>query len=64
MFYLHYFQEKCLIQSPYYYKVIPAMGYVTIELDVDECPGVNHLEHVSFTIALICGKYYIVPGNT
>ena len=39
------------------------MGYVTIELDVDECPGVNQLEHVSFTIALICGKYYIVPGN-
>ena len=36
------------------------MGYVTIELDVDECPGVNHLEHVSFTIALIFGKYYIV----
>ena len=25
------------------------MGYVTIELDVDDCPGVNHLEHVSIT---------------
>ena len=36
------------------------MGYVTIELDVDECPGVNHLEHVSFTIALLFGQYYIV----
>ena len=34
------------------------MGYVTIELDVDECPGVNHLEHVSFTIALLFGQYY------
>ena len=39
------------------------MGYVTIELDVDECPGVNHLEHVSFTIALLFGQYYIVPGK-
>ena len=36
------------------------MGYVTIELDVDECPGVNHLEHVSFTIAILFGQYYIV----
>ena len=34
------------------------MGYVTIELDVDECPGVNHLEHVSFTIAILFGQYY------
>lgn len=38
-----------MISSPYYYKVIPAMGYVTIEMDVDDCPGVTNLEHVSFT---------------
>jgi hypothetical protein len=25
------------------------MGYVTIEMDVDDCPGVTNLEHVSFT---------------
>ena len=36
-----------MVSSPYYYKVIPAMGYVTIELKVEECPGVAHLEHVS-----------------
>jgi hypothetical protein len=40
-------QKKCVIASPYYYKVIPAMGYVTIELEVTECAGVNVLEHVS-----------------
>ena len=49
-------QEKCLVQSPYYYKVIPAMGYVTIELDVDDCPGVNHLEHVISPIHVSAGR--------
>ena len=49
-------QEKCLIQSPYYYKVIPAMGYVTIELDVDDCPGVRHLEHVVSPIHVSAGR--------
>ena len=37
------------------------MGYVTIELDVDECPGVNHLEHVSLPLQF--GQYYILPRN-
>ena len=44
-----FLQKKCVIASPYYYKVIPAMGYVTIELEVNECPGVNVIEHVSRT---------------
>jgi hypothetical protein len=42
-----FFQKKCVVASPYYYKVIPAMGYVTIELEVTDCPGVAVLEHVS-----------------
>ena len=54
-------QQSCEVVSPYYYKVIPAMGYVTIELDVDECPGVNHLEHVSFTIAIWSILYFSDP---
>ena len=37
------------------------MGYVTIELDVDDCPGVNYLEHVSnfyfiFVFVFICSS--------
>ena len=34
-------QQSCEVVSPYYYKVIPAMGFVTIELDVNSCPGVR-----------------------
>ena len=39
-------QETCLIQLSYDSKVIPALGCVTIEMSVNDCPGVNHLEHV------------------
>ena len=46
--YLFLIQKKCTISSPYYYKVIPPMSYVTIELEVDNCPGINSLEHVSW----------------
>ncbi len=41
-----FFQKKCVVASPYYYKVIPAMGYVTIELEVTDCPGIAVIEHV------------------
>ena len=34
-------QKSCEVVSPYYYKVIPAMGYVTIELDVTACHEVR-----------------------
>ena len=34
-------QQSCEVVSPYYYKVIPAMGYVTIELDVTACHEVR-----------------------
>ena len=44
-------QLQCDVASPYYYKVIPAMGYITIELQVD-CPRIKKLEHVSFSTSL------------
>ena len=34
-------QLSCEVVSPYYYKVIPPMGFVTIELDVRTCTGVR-----------------------
>ena len=39
-------QQKCIISSRNY-RIIPAMSSVEIEMDVDDCEGVNHLEHVS-----------------
>lgn len=49
-------QQSCEVVSPYYYKVIPAMGYVTIELDVNSCPGVRFLEHVVSPIHVTAGR--------
>lgn len=49
-------QNSCEVVSPYYYKVIPAMGYVTIELDVNSCPGVRYLEHVVSPIHVSAGR--------
>lgn len=40
-------QETCIVSSPYYEKIIPAMGYITVEIDVDQCSNIQHLEHVS-----------------
>ncbi len=40
-------QQECVASSPYYKKFVPAMGYVTVELDVRDCPNIRHLEHVS-----------------
>ena len=39
-------QEICVVTSPYYEKMIPAMGYITVELHVKDCPNIRHLEHV------------------
>ena len=39
-------QQRCVSHSPYYEKLVPAMGYVTVELDVKDCPNIRHLEHV------------------
>lgn len=64
-------QEKCVVSSPYYYKVIPAMGYVTIELDVEDCPNVRSLEHVVSPIHVSAGRkrgdlriYLLSPQGT
>lgn len=64
-------QQSCEVVSPYYYKVIPAMGYVTIELDVNSCPGVRFLEHVVSPIHVTAGRkrgdlrvYLQSPGGT
>ena len=39
-------QQTCVVTSPYYEKMIPAMGYITVEIDVKDCPNIRHLEHV------------------
>jgi len=49
-------QQSCEVVSPYYYKVIPAMGHVTIQLDVKSCPGVRFLEHVISPIHVTAGR--------
>lgn len=49
-------QQHCEVVSPYYYKVIPAMGYVTISLSVDRCPGVRLLEHVVSPVHVTAGR--------
>jgi len=49
-------QQSCEVVSPYYYKVIPPMGFVTIELDVLSCPRVRFLEHVVSPIHVTAGR--------
>ncbi|TRY77950.1 hypothetical protein TCAL_06464 [Tigriopus californicus] len=49
-------QEECLVSSPYYYKIIPAMGYITIELEVHDCPGIKYLEHVVSPVHVTPGR--------
>ena len=71
------FQQKCIVSSPYYYKIIPAMSSVEIEMDVDDCEGVNQLEHVStkythvtynklitsIKLLLICNYYFFLNNE-
>merc|ERR1712029_869282 len=49
-------QSKCERHSPYYYKVIPAMGYITMLLNVPECADINVLEHVIAKVHVSAGK--------
>lgn len=49
-------QNECLVTSPYYYKIIPAMGYITIELEVNDCPGIKYLEHVVSPVHVTAGR--------
>ena len=38
-------QESCSTSSPYHFKVVPAMGSITIDMQVD-CSAINIMEHV------------------
>jgi len=49
-------QQSCEVVSPYYYKVIQPMSFITIELDVLSCPGVRFLEHVVSPIHVTAGR--------
>eukprot|EP00096_Caligus_rogercresseyi_P008356 TRINITY_DN2704_c0_g1_i1.p1 TRINITY_DN2704_c0_g1~~TRINITY_DN2704_c0_g1_i1.p1 ORF type:complete len:473 (+),score=121.86 TRINITY_DN2704_c0_g1_i1:1144-2562(+) len=50
-------QIKCEVESPYYYKVIPAKGYVTIHLEVKKSAcQIKHLEHVISPIHVATGR--------
>uniref|UniRef100_A0A224XK28 furin n=1 Tax=Panstrongylus lignarius TaxID=156445 RepID=A0A224XK28_9HEMI len=46
-------QHKCEVSAPHIDKVIPAKSYVTLQLNVKECAGVNYLEHVQAKISLM-----------
>jgi len=50
-------QQSCEVASPYYYKAIPAMGHITMELDVSSCSGVRFLEHVVSPIQVTAGAF-------
>eukprot|EP00092_Neocalanus_flemingeri_P004458 GFUD01004797.1.p1 GENE.GFUD01004797.1~~GFUD01004797.1.p1 ORF type:complete len:1325 (+),score=279.92 GFUD01004797.1:106-4080(+) len=55
-------QQSCEVTSPDYYtpypyKSIPAKGNISIELDVNSCPGVRNLEHVVSRISVTAGKW-------
>jgi len=49
-------QQSCEVVSPYYYKIIQPMSFITIELDVLTCPGVRFLEHVVSPIHVTAGR--------
>jgi len=64
-------QQSCEVVSPYYYKVIQPMSFITIELDVLSCPGVRFLEHVVSPIHVTAGRkrgdlriYLMSPSGT
>ncbi|XP_023326698.1 furin-like protease kpc-1 [Eurytemora carolleeae] len=64
-------QGSCEVVSPYYYKVIQPMSFITIELDVLSCPGVRFLEHVVSPIHVTAGRkrgdlriYLMSPSKT
>ncbi|KAG4065803.1 hypothetical protein HA402_012481, partial [Bradysia odoriphaga] len=45
-------QNKCEINAPHLDKTIPPKGYITLQLTVQHCKGVNYLEHVQAKITL------------
>lgn len=64
-------QQKCVVDSPYYYKIIPFSGYIVVELNVTNCQYIQNLEHVVSRIHLTAGRkrgdlriYLISPMGT
>ncbi|XP_055850087.1 furin-like protease 1 [Episyrphus balteatus] len=45
-------QQRCEINAPHVDKIIPAKGYITLQLTVKHCLSVNYLEHVQAKITL------------
>ncbi|XP_042210078.1 furin-like protease 1 isoform X3 [Homarus americanus] len=45
-------QRKCEVKAPHVDKLIPQKSFVSLELDVEDCPGVNFLEHVQAKVSL------------
>lgn len=45
-------QRTCEVDAPHVDKLIPQKSFVTLELDVADCPGVNFLEHVQAKVSL------------
>ncbi|XP_069195959.1 furin-like protease 1 isoform X4 [Procambarus clarkii] len=49
-------QRKCEVNAPHVEKLIPQKSFVTLELDVTDCPGVSYLEHVQAKVSLTADR--------
>ncbi|CAL4066188.1 unnamed protein product, partial [Meganyctiphanes norvegica] len=63
-------QRKCEVEAPHIDKLIPQKSFVTLELEVKDCPGVNYLEHVQAKVSLTADRrgeieiYLTSPAGT
>lgn len=63
-------QQKCEVNAPHVEKLIPQKSFVTLELDVTDCPKVNFLEHVQAKVSLTADRrgdieiYLASPAGT
>lgn len=49
-------QRTCDVEAPHIDKLIPQKSFVSLELDVTDCPGVNFLEHVQAKVSLTADR--------
>lgn len=49
-------QRKCEVTASHVDKLIPQKSFVTLELDVVDCPGVSYLEHVQAKVSLTADR--------
>ncbi|XP_068246773.1 furin-like protease 1, isoforms 1/1-X/2 [Palaemon carinicauda] len=49
-------QRKCEVNAAHSDKLIPQKSFVTLELDVVDCPGVSYLEHVQARVSLTADR--------